>query len=166
MRTGILVSGKHMPPAGGSRPPSAASGRPCRSSPRSGVRSNALGGYLFSRGRIDEAIEAYREVERARAASASAHNNLGAALQMKGVLRGAAGRSAARWPSSRRVRRLANLGTLDYFLGEFPRRSRSTRVPTGSRPTINRSRAQLADVLADARPADGRRAGITGGGTG
>jgi TolB-like protein/tetratricopeptide (TPR) repeat protein len=80
---------------------------------------NALGGYLFSRGRIDEAIDAYREVSELAPSSASAYNNLGAALQMKGDLRGAAEayrRSLAIEPARSAY---SNLGTVHYFLGEF-----------------------------------------------
>ena len=80
---------------------------------------NALGGYLFSRGRFVEAIDAYREVSELTPSSASAYNNLGAALQMQGDLRGAAeayGRSLAIEPAGSAY---SNLGTVHYFLGEF-----------------------------------------------
>jgi len=80
---------------------------------------NSLGGFLFERGRVDEAIEAYRRVTELTPSSASAYNNLGAALQMKGDLNAAADafmRSLEIDPSRSAY---SNLGTVHYYLGQF-----------------------------------------------
>jgi tetratricopeptide (TPR) repeat protein len=84
------------------------------------VTYSALGAFLFTSGRVDEAIEAFREVTELTPSSAHAYSNFGAALQLKGDLQAAADafrRSLAIEPSSSAY---SNLGTVHYFLGEFP----------------------------------------------
>jgi tetratricopeptide (TPR) repeat protein len=107
----------------------AASGRPdeAESSLRAAIQAEpafwgsyaSLGAFLFQRGRVEEATDAFREVTEL-APSANAFSNLGAALQLKGDLDGAAEafiRSLEIEPSSSAY---SNLGTVYYFRGRYP----------------------------------------------
>jgi TolB-like protein/tetratricopeptide (TPR) repeat protein/DNA-binding winged helix-turn-helix (wHTH) protein len=80
---------------------------------------NALGGFLFEQGRIDEAAAAYQKVTELAPSNASGYTNLGAALEMGGDFERAAvafRRSLAIEPSANAH---SNLGTMHFYLGRF-----------------------------------------------
>ena len=114
----------------------------------------ALGGFLFDAGRTEEAVGAYTRATEMVPGSASAFNNLGAALLASVRLQDAARafeRSLAIAPTRSAH---GNLGTLYYFLGQFPEAVRHYESAQALASQDHKVLGELADALWQI---DGRR---------
>jgi Flp pilus assembly protein TadD len=107
----------------------------------------ALGNFLFQHGRAAVAVPHYRRVTEFAPASATAFNNLGAALIMSGDFQGAATAFDQSLKLAPTRSAYSNSASVYYFLGRFGDAVRLYRRGTELAPEDHRVWGNLADAL-------------------